>query len=199
MATCTDTFLLSGGSMADSMRCHLERWSICCNSREKRTCTLQREQWAMEDVRRPFHRKRVHRKRRHVLVRACAHCCGGVPRVSRGNSLEVASGFQLLTKPQQIRVYSREVALDSNHIMHIQKLPAPIVLIAPSGEDSILVYTYENILYHYVINVTDAAVKLVQVGQIALHGIIRAPPRVRALSWILPEDQIREFKSFVRL
>ncbi|KAH9865489.1 hypothetical protein J1614_009074 [Plenodomus biglobosus] len=90
----------------------------------------------------------------------------------------------------EIRIYSREAALDNSHIMHIQKLPAPIVLIAPSGEDSLLVYTYENILYHYVINVADAAVKLIQVGQIALHGIIRAPPRVRALSWILPEDQI---------
>lgn len=75
--------------------------------------------------------------------------------------------------------------------MHTQKLPAPIVLIAPSGEDSLLVYTYDNILYHFVISVEDAAVKLIQVGQIALHGIIRAPPRVRALSWILPEDQIR--------
>lgn len=76
--------------------------------------------------------------------------------------------------------------------MHVQKLPAPIVLIAPSGEDSLLVYTYENILYHFVMNVSDATVNLIQVGQIALHGIIRAPTRVRALSWILPEDQIRK-------
>jgi hypothetical protein len=74
--------------------------------------------------------------------------------------------------------------------MHVQQLPSPIVLIAPSGEDSLLVYTYDNILYHYIISVSNASVKLVQVGQIALHGIIRAPPRVRALSWILPEDQI---------
>lgn len=79
--------------------------------------------------------------------------------------------------------------------MHVQKLPAPIVLIAPSGEDSLLVYTYENVLYHYVISVADASVKLVQVGQIALHGIIRAPPRVRALSWILPEDQMRKLQQ----
>lgn len=77
--------------------------------------------------------------------------------------------------------------------MHVQRLPAPIVLIAPSGEDSLLVYTYENILYHYVMSVSDATVNLVQVGHIALHGIIRAPTRVRALSWILPEDQIREY------
>ncbi|CAI6246346.1 unnamed protein product [Periconia digitata] len=90
----------------------------------------------------------------------------------------------------EIRIYSRELTLDKDHIMHIQQLPSPIVLIASSGEDSLLVYTYDNILYHYVINVTNATVTLVQVGQIALHGIIRAPPRVRALSWILPEDQI---------
>ncbi|KAF2019021.1 RIC1-domain-containing protein [Aaosphaeria arxii CBS 175.79] len=90
----------------------------------------------------------------------------------------------------QIRIYSRELALDNDHIMHVQHLPSPIVIIAPSGEDSLLVYTYDNILYHYIISVANASVKLVQVGQIALHGIIRAPPRVRALSWILPEDQI---------
>jgi len=76
--------------------------------------------------------------------------------------------------------------------MHVEHLPSPIVLITPSGEDSLLVYTYDNILYHYIISVANATVKLVQVGQIALHGIIRAPPRVRALSWILPEDQMRK-------
>ncbi|KAF2748123.1 RIC1-domain-containing protein [Sporormia fimetaria CBS 119925] len=90
----------------------------------------------------------------------------------------------------QIRVYSRELALDNSHIMHTQSLPAPIVLIAPSGEDSLLVYTYDNILYHYIIDVSHTTIRLVQVGQIALHGIIRAPPRVRALSWILPEHQL---------
>jgi hypothetical protein len=90
----------------------------------------------------------------------------------------------------QIRIYSRESVLDNSHVMHIERLPAPIVLLAPTGADSLLVYTYDNNLYHYIINVTNAAVKLVQVGQIALHGIIRAPPRVRALSWILPEEQL---------
>lgn len=60
---------------------------------------------------------------------------------------------------------------------------------ATSGEDSLLVYTYENILLHYVFVSSSKAVKLAQVGQIAFHGIIRAPPRVRAISWILPEEQ----------
>jgi hypothetical protein len=90
----------------------------------------------------------------------------------------------------EIRIYSREATLDTSHVMHVEKLPAPIVLLAPSGADSLLVYTYDNNLYHYIINVTNASVKLHQVGLIALHGIIRAPPRVRALSWILPEEQL---------
>jgi len=74
--------------------------------------------------------------------------------------------------------------------MHVEQLSASIVLLAPSGQDSLLVYTQENNLYHYVIKVSHSIVKLVQVGQIGLHGIIRAPLRIRALSWILPEDQL---------
>ncbi len=64
-----------------------------------------------------------------------------------------------------------------------------------SGQDSLLVYTYENILYHYVINASSAAVTLVQVGQIALNGIVRAPARVRAVCWILPDHQLRAISN----
>jgi hypothetical protein len=34
--------------------------------------------------------------------------------------------------------------------------------------------------------------KLVQVGQIAFHGIVRSPARVRGLSWVLPDSQMVE-------
>jgi hypothetical protein len=77
-------------------------------------------------------------------------------------------------------------------VLHVQELPAPVVLIAPSGEDSLLVYTYDNLLYHYVFATTSSTVNLVQVGQIAFHGIVRSPARVRGLSWILPDDQLLE-------
>ncbi|KAF2094668.1 RIC1-domain-containing protein [Rhizodiscina lignyota] len=90
----------------------------------------------------------------------------------------------------QVRMYSRELALDNGKMLHAVQLGAPIVLITPSGDDSLLVYTYENILYHYMIATTAKHMRLIQVGQIALHGIIRAPLRVRAVSWILPEDQL---------
>jgi len=88
----------------------------------------------------------------------------------------------------QVRIYSREKALE--RIVHSEELTAPAILLTVSGSDSLLVYTYDNTLLHYIISARDSSVKLVQVGQIGFHGIIRAPPRVRAISWMLPEDQL---------
>jgi len=73
------------------------------------------------------------------------------------------------------------------------------VTISLTGQDSLLVYTYQNILYHFVINASITAVTLVQVGQIALNGIVRAPARVRAVSWILPDHQLREFSNHLNV
>lgn len=89
----------------------------------------------------------------------------------------------------ELRLYSREAALD-NTPLSVEVLPAPIGLIAPSGDDSLLVYTYDNLLYHYIFTSASGSMKLVQVGQIAFHGIVRSPARVRGLSWILPDDQL---------
>ncbi|PYH89427.1 hypothetical protein BO71DRAFT_487961 [Aspergillus ellipticus CBS 707.79] len=91
----------------------------------------------------------------------------------------------------ELRLYSREMPLNNQTILHIEYLPSPVVFIGPSGEDSLLVYTYDNVLYHYIINSTHSRITLVPVGQIAFHGIVRAPTRVRAISWILPEHQMR--------
>ena len=88
----------------------------------------------------------------------------------------------------QIRVFSREKALE--RVLHTEDLNAPVILVAMSGFDSLLVYTHDNTLLHYIVSSSSGSVKLVQVGQIGFHGIIRAPPRVRAISWILPEGQL---------
>ena len=66
------------------------------------------------------------------------------------------------------------------------------MLISLVGFDSLLAYTLDNVLYHYVITPTKDTVKLIQVGQLTFHGIIRSPSRVRGISWILPEEQLRE-------
>jgi RAB6A-GEF complex partner protein 1 len=93
-------------------------------------------------------------------------------------------------KSYELRLFSRETALDSSLVLVTQQLPAPVVLIALSGEDSLLVYTYENLLYHFIFAPWGGSVRLVQLGQIAFHGIVRSPARVRGLSWILPDSQL---------
>ncbi|KAI1325261.1 RIC1-domain-containing protein [Xylariaceae sp. FL0255] len=90
----------------------------------------------------------------------------------------------------ELRLYSREAALESSNVLYTQQMPAPVVLITPSGEDSLLVYTYDNLLYHFVFAPVNGVIQPIQVGQIAFHGIVRSPARVRGLSWILPEKQM---------
>ncbi|KAL9128023.1 MAG: hypothetical protein Q9217_003217 [Psora testacea] len=92
----------------------------------------------------------------------------------------------------ELRLYSRERGLDESSLLYVEKLPSPVVTMSLTGQDSLLVYTYQNILYHFVVNPSLDAVTLVQVGQIALNGIVRAPARVRAVSWILPAYQMRD-------
>ena len=89
-----------------------------------------------------------------------------------------------------LRLYSRDLDL-GRHPLHAEAFSMPIVFVGPSGEDSLLVYTYENILYHYVISFTTRGAQLVQVGQIAFHGVVRAPSRVRSVSWVVPDLQLR--------
>lgn len=104
----------------------------------------------------------------------------------------LVAAVQTANDSHELRLYSREAALDQSSIFHAERLSAPVVLITSSGEDSLLVYTYENILYHYIFAPLGDSVRLVQVGQIAFHGIIRSPARVRGLGWILPESQLVE-------
>lgn len=90
----------------------------------------------------------------------------------------------------QLRLFSRETALDSTMMLHVEPLPSAAVLITLTGDDSLLVYTYDNLLYHYIFKAASGGVRLQKVGQITFNGIVRSPARVRGLSWILPDDQI---------
>ncbi|KAL9598580.1 MAG: hypothetical protein Q9219_004411 [cf. Caloplaca sp. 3 TL-2023] len=77
----------------------------------------------------------------------------------------------------ELRMYSREKGLTANSLLHVTQLPAAVVVMSITGQDSLLVYTFENILHHYIVYASNASVKLVPVGQLALHGIVRAPAR----------------------
>ena len=95
-------------------------------------------------------------------------------------------------RSHELRLYSRESALEKSKVLHTQHIPAPIVLVTSAEEDSVLVYTHDNLLYHFTFVPMGNTVRLAQVGQIAFHGIVRSPARVRGLSWILPEQQLAE-------
>ncbi|PKS07873.1 hypothetical protein jhhlp_006481 [Lomentospora prolificans] len=95
-------------------------------------------------------------------------------------------------KSYELRLYSRETPLDGSHALHIERIPAPIVLVISCEEDSVLVYTQDNLLHHFILTPVAGSIHLVQVGQIAFHGIVRSPARVRGLTWILPEQHLAE-------
>ena len=76
-------------------------------------------------------------------------------------------------------------------LVHLEVLPSAVILLTLTGDDSLLVYTNDNVLYHFILQSTEHSVRLVQVGQITFHGIIRAPARVRSISWIVPDEQLR--------
>lgn len=77
-------------------------------------------------------------------------------------------------------------------IQHVETLPSPIVLVTLTGDDSLLAFTTDNTLYHFLIQPSnDTGIHLVLVGQITFNGIIRAPTRVRAISWIVPDEHLQ--------
>ncbi|KKA27252.1 hypothetical protein TD95_003183, partial [Thielaviopsis punctulata] len=93
-------------------------------------------------------------------------------------------------RAQELRLYPREGSLTSSQVLFTMSIHSPIVLMTLSDEDSLLVYTYENAMYHFLIVPSNGMVSLIQVGQIAFHGIVRSPARVRGLGWILPDSQL---------
>lgn len=113
-------------------------------------------------------------------------------------------GSTHMVRVHELRLFSRETALDSGIVMYAHRLPSPVVLLAPSGEDALLVYTHDNILRHFrvvpvVLRGTGAragngggAMRLVEVGRVGLHDVVRSPPRVRGLSWLVPDGQLLE-------
>ncbi|ORY32121.1 RIC1-domain-containing protein [Naematelia encephala] len=88
----------------------------------------------------------------------------------------------------QIRLYSRDFDLAEANVLHAQNIPSP-VLVMSLLDNSLLVYTADNTLYHFLILPTKDAIRLHLCGSISFVGIVRVPSRVRALSWLLPSAQ----------
>lgn len=64
-------------------------------------------------------------------------------------------------------------------------------------DNSLLVYTSDNTLYHYLVIPTTDTIKLHLCGSIAFTGIIATPSAVRMLSWLIPTAQKREWSRYL--
>lgn len=93
-------------------------------------------------------------------------------------------------KRYQIRLYSRDLDLSDTNVLHSQSVPSP-VLVMTLLDNSLLVYTADSMLYHFVILPTRDSIRIQLCGSMSFKGLITVPARVRALSWMIPEAQKR--------
>ncbi|KAJ7630516.1 RIC1-domain-containing protein [Roridomyces roridus] len=96
-------------------------------------------------------------------------------------AVEVAKSFQ-------IRLYSRDMELSNQNVLHREIISSAVVILS-LVDNSLLVYTADNTLFHYLIVPTADTIKLHLCGSITFNGIIAVPSAVRMLSWMIPSAQ----------
>ena len=116
-------------------------------------------------------------------------------------SVEVSKSYQVASprnirqlsthfEPVQIRLYSRDAELANKNVLHREILTSPIIVLS-LVDNSLLVYTADNNLHHYLVIPTPDTIKTHFCGTINFNGIIASPSSVRTLSWMLPSAQKR--------
>lgn len=82
--------------------------------------------------------------------------------------------------------------LSNQNVLHREILSSPVIILS-LVDNSLLVYTADNTLYHYLIIPTAETIKLHLCGSISFSGVIAAPGAVRLLSWMIPSAQKRAY------
>ncbi|KAF5377213.1 hypothetical protein D9615_006326 [Tricholomella constricta] len=93
-----------------------------------------------------------------------------------------------VARTYQVRLYSRDMELSNQNVLHREVLPSQVVILS-LVDNSLLVYTADNTLFHFLIVPTAETIKLHLCGSITFNGIISAPSAVRMLSWMIPSAQ----------
>ncbi|KAF7306568.1 RIC1 domain-containing protein [Mycena indigotica] len=93
-----------------------------------------------------------------------------------------------VSKSYQIRLYSRDMELSNQNVLHREIVSCPVVIMS-LVDNSLLVYTADNTLFHYLIVPTADTIKLHLCGSITFNGVIAVPSAVRMLSWMIPSAQ----------
>lgn len=95
-----------------------------------------------------------------------------------------------VAKSYQIRLYSRDMELSNQNVLHREIISSPVVILS-LVDNSLLVYAADNTLFHYLIVPTADTIKLHFCGSITFNGVIASPGAVRMLSWMIPAAQKR--------
>ncbi|UZJ55318.1 hypothetical protein CBS101457_004638 [Exobasidium rhododendri] len=90
----------------------------------------------------------------------------------------------------ELRLYSRDSTLDDSNILYREQLPSAVILTS-LFDNSLLVYTADNTLYHFLIAITSHEIRLTICGSITFEGVVGEPARVRGMSWLIPPSQQR--------
>ncbi|KAI9444961.1 RIC1-domain-containing protein [Lactarius indigo] len=88
----------------------------------------------------------------------------------------------------QLRLYSRDLELSNQNVLHREPLANPVVILS-LVDNSLLVYMTDNTLLHYLIAPTADTIRLHLAGSISFEGVIANPNAVRVLSWMIPTAQ----------
>jgi hypothetical protein len=86
--------------------------------------------------------------------------------------------------------------LATQNVLHREITPSSVIILSLI-DNSLLVYTADNTLFHYLIVPTSDTIKLHLCGSITFDGIIAAPSAVRLLSWMIPAAQKRESSAIL--
>ncbi|KAJ4499110.1 RIC1-domain-containing protein [Lentinula lateritia] len=93
-----------------------------------------------------------------------------------------------ISKTHQIRLYSRDLELSNQNVLHREVMPSPVIILS-LVDNSLLVYCADNTLFHFLIIPTADTIKLHLCGSITFNGVIATPSAVRMLSWMIPSAQ----------
>lgn len=102
----------------------------------------------------------------------------------------IAACHVTATDEHQIRLYSRDASLDHASILYTEQLPSAVVLTS-LFDNSLLVYTADNTLHHFLIAILEQEIRLTLCGSITFEGVVGEPARVRGMSWLVPHSQQR--------
>ncbi|KAG9048798.1 hypothetical protein FS837_012000 [Tulasnella sp. UAMH 9824] len=92
------------------------------------------------------------------------------------------------SRSHQVRLYSRDLELANMNVLHRELFPTAVILLS-LVDNSLLVYTADNTLYHYLVMPTEDSIKLHLCGSISFDGVVAVPNLVRGMSWMIPAAQ----------